>query len=302
MKCDCTPFTHWDSRCRPNTDVFLQCPVRYETALFLANIDRDAAKWMHIWQARPDGGEEMEFDSSFLSEMGFEGGDLERCSNYIQTAVNYNDGPGGYYKDERGVPTGIFIEAAPFPSNITRLQYGLGSVDYGNFYDGDRIHLFVSSLDGLDLVKTRLQYLVPVSAARIQLSFQGLVLAEDYSDWQAHSNPLRSLVLEILPDAAAPSTVVEEKVQALPTVVKLGQAWFSAVIMLQKLAQAAFLNGKFDLTKRQIKAAELTLGFAVDSLMAGDVYIGYPLASCSVCDIQLFTSKYSFVLFHVNRQ
>ncbi len=83
-------------RCLPTREreLFFQCPVRYETSLFLAEQNQKAVNWMQLWNCanfEDVGGEP---DYTFLSEMGFEGEDLKRCVVYIREAM------GSYEDDE----------------------------------------------------------------------------------------------------------------------------------------------------------------------------------------------------------
>ena len=73
-----------------------------------------------------------------------------------------------FYEDDRGVPMAIFFEVPdPIPFE--------DEVDY--LLAGGRLNIFVSSLDGLDVVMTKLQFLFGIPSSRIQLSAYGLQIA-----------------------------------------------------------------------------------------------------------------------------
>ena len=230
-------------------------------------------------------GGEAEPDFTFLSEIGFEDEDLARCTLYVETAVARARGGDTevFYEDDRGVPMAIFFEVPdPIPFE--------DEVDY--LLAGGRLNIFVSSLDGLDVVMTKLQFLFGIPSSRIQLSAYGLQIAEDYSDWNAHS-PLNPLLLKVLPAAVMPPIpAVEEKLEP--------ERWPSVPVMFYFLAQAAFRQGSFELCKSQIKAVERTLGSTPGDLSGVDVEIGYPISSCQHCYVKLHVGR-SFSLFTVYR-
>ena len=100
-------------RCPPeDKERFLKCPVRFDTALFLATADPKALKWMKIpgffWPSSTlNPPEEVEGDDfSFLTELGFEGKDLDDCVLYFKTAVKWKEVEG---EEEKGDLTEICL-------------------------------------------------------------------------------------------------------------------------------------------------------------------------------------------------
>ena len=74
-------------RCGPQSpDDFHNCPLRYDTDLFLAKCDRLATRWMKLNESQcdEDYNPNVVEDYSFISEMGFEDDDYDRCVAYIR--------------------------------------------------------------------------------------------------------------------------------------------------------------------------------------------------------------------------
>ena len=69
-----------------NLNKFLNCSARYDTIILLAENNHLASTWMHLL-GKPDldkSGKELEPDYSFVTELGIEGEEYDRCVEAIR--------------------------------------------------------------------------------------------------------------------------------------------------------------------------------------------------------------------------
>ena len=149
-------------RCLPTREreLFFQCPMRYETALFLAENDPWAVNWMQLWNCPNFEDIVDEPDYSFLSELGFEGEDFKRCVVYIKEAM-------GSYEDDEDDKE----ERKTTPPVLCLYVLFLSSTQV--------IHLYINETETVYTLKEKICMVAGIPLANQRLKSRGEFLEEE---------------------------------------------------------------------------------------------------------------------------